>query len=135
MNIYIDIDGTIITKKTKVEAEGLSDLLEYVTTYHDCFWLTTHCKGDASSALWYIKNKVSEKSYHLLKKLHPTIWNTWKTEGIDFATDFLWLDDYAFDKEIRDLQSNNALHKLITINLKEDHRQLVTVLRDLKRNI
>ena len=34
MNIYLDIDGTILDKKTGKPASGLKEFLEYISTNH-----------------------------------------------------------------------------------------------------
>ncbi len=129
MNLYLDIDGTLITKQGGLEANHLYDFLKFATENHDCYWLTSHCKGDASTALEHLRGKVSEKSFELLKKIKPTNFGLWKTEGIDFSKDFLWLDDYAFDGEREELKRNNALHRLVEINLKEKPNQLLDFIK------
>lgn len=129
-NLYLDIDGTLITKQGGIEANHLYEFLLFATENHDCYWLTSHCKGDASTALEHLKGKVSEKSFELLKKVKPTTFELWKTEGIDFSKDFLWLDDYAFDGEKEELANNCALENWIEINLKDNPNQLLELIKD-----
>ncbi len=128
MNLYLDIDGTIITKQGCIEANHLFDFLSYAIENYDCYWLTSHCKGDVAGALEHLKGKVSDKSFELLKKIKPTNFNLWKTEAIDFSKDFLWLDDYAFDGEKAMLEKNNVLQKLILIDLKSNPDQLLDII-------
>lgn len=47
-----------------------------------------------------------------------------KTEAIDFSSDFLWLDDYAFDGEQAMLKEYGALDKLVLIDLAANPDQL-----------
>jgi hypothetical protein len=129
MNLYLDIDGTLITKQGGVDANYLYEFLCFAIKNYDCYWLTSHCKGDASTALEYLKDKVSERSYELLKKVKPTTFELWKTEGIDFSKDFIWLDDYAFDGEREMLDKNDALKNLIEINLKDNPNQLLGLIK------
>jgi len=126
--IYLDIDGVIITKHGGKEAKHLFEFLNSALGNCDCYWLTTHCKGDIATALDYVKDKVSEKSFELLKKFKPTNWNTWKTEAIDFKRDFIWLDDYIFDTEREILRENNALQNFIQIDLETKPDQLLEIM-------
>ena len=129
MNLYLDIDGTIITKQGGKEAEHLLEFLNFAIENFDCYWLTSHCKGNANTALEYIEDKVSKESFDLLKKFKPTTFGLWKTEAIDFVEDFIWLDDYAFDGERAMLEKNGALDKLILIDLKNKPEQLLDLIK------
>lgn len=126
MNLYLDIDGTIITEQG-IEANYLYDFLCFAIVNYDCYWLTTHCKGDASNALEYVKDIVSPQSFELLKKFKATNWNLWKTEGIDYDHNFVWLDDYVFDSEIEVLKEKDVLENLIKIDLKSNPDQLLDI--------
>lgn len=117
MNIYLDIDGVLLTKHGQ-PAEHLADFLDRATNTHDCYWLTTHCKGDVETAASYLKSKIDPILWAFVDKIKPTNWNTYKTEAIDFSSNFLWFDDYVFEKEKQDLETNKCTDKLITINLK-----------------
>lgn len=44
MNIYLDIDGVLITKNGQ-PAEYVEEFLEHIINKHNVFWLTTHCRG------------------------------------------------------------------------------------------
>ena len=129
--LYLDIDGTIITKKGCIEANHLFEFLSFALENFDCYWLTSHCKGDALTALEHVIDKVSEKSFELLKKFKPTTFELWKTEAIDFNDDFVWLDDYAFDGEITILEKNGALQNLILMDLKSNPDQLLDLITSL----
>ena len=111
MNIYLDIDGVILTKEGK-PAKNLDLLLEYITNNHDVYWLTTHCKGDAKYTVNYISRYFKPKTIKYLNKIKPTTFNTLKTEAINFDSDFLWLDDYLFDSEIQILKEKNKESKI-----------------------
>jgi hypothetical protein len=125
MNIYLDIDGVLLTKQGGFEANYLYEFLKFVTENHDCYWLTSHCKGDAESVLRHLKyNKVSEKSLELLKKVKPTNFELAKTEAIDFSKDFLWFDDYIFDREKEDLIKHNAFENWIKVDLRKNENML-----------
>jgi len=122
-NLYLDLDGVILTKNGE-EAKYLKEFLEAVTNEFNCYWLTTHCKGNSLPILDYLKDKISKESLEYLKTLKPTNWQTLKTEGIDFNEDFMWMDDYIMEAEKKVLKENNSLDKFIKINLKNNPNQL-----------
>lgn len=132
MNLYLDIDGVLITKQGSQEANHLFEFLRFAVDKYDCYWLTSHCKGNASTALEYIEDKVSAKSFELLKKLKPTTFELWKTEGINFSEYFFWLDDYIFDGEKEMLEKNGALQSFIQIDLRSSPDQLLQIMNNLQ---
>ncbi len=124
MNIYLDVDGTILTKD-KQPAQGLVEFLKHLTENHQVFWLTTHCKeGDASMVIKYLSNYFPEEATVLLSKIQATTWTTWKTEAIDFSTDFRWFDDFPLSPEIEELAKHNAQSKLIRVDLQTNPETL-----------
>ncbi len=88
MNVYLDIDGVLLTKDGNW-AIGAVEFLEKVTNKHKCYWLTMHCKGDASPAIEHIKQKTGEEPPRCLQGILPTNWGTLKTEAIDFSQEFV----------------------------------------------
>lgn len=122
-NLYLDLDGVILTKEGE-ETKHLKEFLQVVTNEFDCYWLTTHCKGDNLPVLEYLRDKVSEECLEYLKVLKPTNWNTLKTEAIDFQKDFIWMDDYIMESEKEILKKNNSLDKFIKVDLKNNPDQL-----------
>lgn len=123
-NLYLDIDGVLLTKQG-VSASHIVKFLQYATDNFDCYWLTTHCDGDATPAFLYLVGKLPPDAVPYLEKIKPTKWKLWKPEAIDFTGDFYWLDDYAFEEDRKILAEHQALDKLITIDLKADPDQLL----------
>jgi len=136
MNIYLDIDGVIITKDGK-PANHSKEFLKYITANHEVYWLTTHCKGDASYTFNYISRDFPKDIHPYLKKIKATNWQTNKTEAIDFTKSFIWLDDYIFEseKKVLNIFSNNW----VEINLKTNPDQLEELLDEFdpfnRRNV
>lgn len=126
MNIYLDIDGVLITKQC-LEANHLTGFLEAATTWHSCHFLSTHCKGNTAHALEYLSQVVSDDALNLLERIAPTNWSTLKTEAIDFSAPFIWLDDYAFHAEREVLAEHDAFRQLILIDLDRNPDQLLQV--------
>lgn len=129
MNIYLDIDGVLITKDG-VPAEHLSDFVKYILRNHSVYWLTTHCRAGGNNAVNYLKDKIDQKSFKLIKKIKPTNWNTLKTEAIDFKKDFLWIDDYIMEAEKNILKMNNCTDKIMLIDLRKNPNQLLKILNN-----
>lgn len=58
MNLYLDIDGVILTKSGD-PAPDLLSFLEFVTSRFDCYWLPTHCRGNFEGVFKHLFFKVS----------------------------------------------------------------------------
>lgn len=129
MNIYIDIDGVILTKDKK-PANNAIEFLKYITDKHRVYWLTSHCKGDAEYTLNHISQYFDTTVLTIMKKIKPTNWSFSKTEGIDFSEPFLWFDDQIFDFEKKDLIKRNALNNWVEINLTNNPNQLVELVNN-----
>lgn len=114
-DLYLDIDGVLL-KKNGEPVPHLDEFIEFVVANFDCYWLTTHCKGNVKPALSRFKNKVSNKTFEFIKKIKPTNWRTWKTEAINFNQDFFWLDDGIFLTEEETLKQHNAQDNFIRVN-------------------
>ena len=130
--IYIDIDGVLLDYMTGKPAEHAEELIMFLTSgRYDCYWLTTHCKGDAQTALDYLSEHFSGKTMRRLRRIQPTQWTDLKTEAIDLMSDFIWLEDHPFQAEISAL---DALHKrasLCMVDLNREH-ELLNVINFIK---
>ena len=131
MKLYLDIDGVLITAKNPNAPEGIDAFLEYVSSNFDCHWLTTHCKGDTSACIQYLKQYLSNNSLVSLSKIKPTTWDTLKTEAIDMEESFYWLDDYPMMAEKKELEKHGKLDSLIQVNL-NNQNELERIIKILK---
>jgi len=122
--LYLDIDGVLMTKKGNKPAKHLLDFLKFATSNFDCYWLTTHCQGDAESTVNYLKLRMPEEVFPYLDKIKATNWNTLKTEAIDFSSPFLWFDDDLFDKEREELVKHNTLENWVEVDLRKNQHFL-----------
>jgi len=119
MNIYLDINGTLLTKEL-TPAKHLHRFLKNATENHCVFWLTGHCKGNATEALSYMSQFVPTDTLDLLKHVMPTNWKILKIEAVDFQTNFLWFDDYILFHERNELRNRKKLASLVDVNLDTD---------------
>jgi hypothetical protein len=114
---YLDIDGVILTPKNTSKAENLSEFLDVLTGSFDCYWLTTHCKGDSKDVVRYLSKFLDDNLLQKLVVIKPTTWSTLKTEAIDLSNDFLWFDDYPLEAEIEQLKLHGKLDCLVVVDL------------------
>lgn len=123
--LYLDVDGVLLTNKnTRVAPYGV-EFIDAVTSKFDCYWLTTHCKdGNTDMVLDRLSKYYPTKTIAKLQAVKPVKWNTLKTEGIDFDSDFFWVDDYVFTIEKKVLASNGCMDKLILVDLNRKNELL-----------
>ena len=119
MNIYLDIDGVLLTRDHSVPEYG-EEFIAYLTSHHEVNWLTTHCRGGENRAIDYLSQYYSETILAKLSKVKPTDWKDQKTEAIDFNSEFIWLDDYPFESEKRVLKKHNRIDALMVVDLKRE---------------
>lgn len=131
MRLYLDIDGVLLNYSSDTCANHSNELIDYVTKEFDCYWLTTHCKGDVTPAIEYLSKYFPVETIEKLKTIKPTYWEDLKTEGIDFDKNFIWLDDYPFQAELSVLEHFGVSDSLYKIDLK-DEDELLNVLNYLK---
>ena len=132
--IYIDIDGVLLDYKTGKPAEHAEELIMFLTSgRYDCYWLTTHCKGDAQAALDYLSEHFSEKVMRRLRRVHPTQWTDLKTEAIDLLSDFVWLEDYPFQAEISQLYKYQKAESLYKVDLQRKD-DLLNAIRFIRKH-
>lgn len=132
MNIYLDIDGVLLASETSL-ASGADQFLQAILALYpgSTYWLTTHCWRGENSTIECLSPLVDDQSLRLLPKVRPTEWGELKTDAINFDQDFLWFDDDLLDAERQVLVANNALDKLIMIDLAADPLVLKKVTNNL----
>ena len=128
--LYLDIDGVLLTIKQTKPADHSVELIKYVVENFDCYWLTTHCKGDARNAIRYLTPYFDVQTLQLLNHIKPTNWDTLKTEAIDFSHEFFWLEDYPFNSEKEVLSNHNRIDSLILVDLnnRDELNRIVNIL-------
>lgn len=130
--LYMDIDGVLLhTKRVRVP-EFAEEFIDYVTTHFDCYWLTTHCKGDANGPLGYLSQYYDSNVIERLKGIKPTTFDVLKTDAICFDEDFYWLDDSPFNAELAVLRQYGCEGRCIVVNLscQDELRRIKLMLED-----
>lgn len=128
-NVYIDIDGVILTRGG-VPAYHLDEFLTHILKNYSVFWLTSRCRGDSKYTVSYLENFVTKESISLLKKVRPTSFRLDKTEAIDFGKKFFWLDDEIFASEANTLKEHDKYDSWIEVNLMKNPNQLLHLIRN-----
>ena len=122
-NVYLDIDGVILTRGGS-PAFHLEKFLKHMLANYSVFWLTSRCHGDSKYTVEYLAKFVPEEVLPLLAKIKPTNFTLDKTEAIDFGSEFYWLDDELFDSEKKALQNRGKFNSWIEVNLIDNPDQL-----------
>ncbi len=135
MNIYLDIDGTLIhedlTANYGKAAAGLAEFLIALRP-HTTYWLTTHCRdGKPERAREIMKRFVPPELYADIDRIKPTAWDVMKTEGIDWFQDFIWFDNDIYPFEWEQIKEGTDGQQVIEVNLKANPNQLVEIARDI----
>jgi hypothetical protein len=135
MNIYLDIDGTLVHEdghKAGQPAAGLAGFLLALRP-HETFWLTTHCMdGNPEPARAILKGSLPREYWPDIERIQPTKWTLQKTEAIDFTKQFIWFDDTVMDGELKVLKKHAVGDKqwFVQVDLESNPRQLVDIVRE-----
>lgn len=130
MKLYIDIDGVLLKARDPYPAEYAEEFISYIVEHFDCYWLTTHCKGDTTPTINYLSEYFSDSALEKLKRIKSTMWDTLKTDALDFSSKFIWLDDYIMNAEFAVLEENNCLDAAYKVDLETEN--LLEILDALK---
>ena len=123
-NIYLDIDGVILTRGG-MPALHLDKFLKHILNNFSVFWLSSRCRGDGKYTIEYLSHFLPAESLNLVKVIKPTIFVLDKTEAIDFNKSFFWLDDELFASEMNSLNEHDKYSSWIQMNLMENPNQLL----------
>lgn len=135
MNIYLDIDGTMIHEdewgRDNLAAAGLAEFIIALRPY-DTYWLTTHCRnGNPERPREIMKRHLPESLHPDIDRIKPTVWDTMKTQGIDWTEDFIWFDNDIMDAEWLRFESAKPEQQVIEVNLRTNPEQLKEITRDI----
>jgi len=135
--LFLDIDGVLLGKIDGriALARGASTFLGFVTAYFDCYWLTTHCQGDAETAQIYLKPYLRKELLKTIKKMKPTYFNVLKTDALPKNTDFFWVEDQPLASELKFLEGNGLVSCLIRVDTYANKEGLLECLNYLQKHL
>ena len=116
-------------------AKHAKEFIEFCLSNYQCFWLTTHCNdGDPKNLMKMFRSYADSAVMELLKNIKPTQWKTFKSEAIDFSSNFYWIEDQLMSYEIDQLKKNNAFDRWIKIDTRKQPNDLRRALSILKKH-
>ena len=133
MNIYLDIDGTLIHENL-AEPKAADGLVEFITALrpHTTYWLTTHCRdGNPDRPREIMKRFLPPELHADIDRIKPTVWDVMKTEGIDWSEDFIWFDNDISAFEWEQIEKGSEGQQAIEVNLHTNPVQLLEIVRDV----
>lgn len=137
---YIDIDGVLLRngRGGPELIPRFSRVIGYLKKNFDCHWLTTHVRSGVGSAgamnklIPFLKKARVDSG--ILDGIHPSDWQTLKTEAIDFTQPFLWLEDSPLIAEHRICEEKGCLDNIVLVDWRRRASRLtVRRLRRVRR--
>ncbi|MBL7004415.1 MAG: hypothetical protein ISR69_10355 [Gammaproteobacteria bacterium] len=136
MNLFIDIDGVLLGKSPVTQQPALAthaeEFISFCLLHFNCYWLTTHCKGDVQTALDYLTPYSKPSFIEMLKNIKPSHFKTFKTEAL--FGDFYWIDDQPTAYEIQYLDENEVLDRWLQVNTCNNIDELESIINFFKQH-
>lgn len=137
MNIYLDIDGTMIHENL-AENKGANGLSEFIIALrpYTTYWLTTHCRdGNPERPREIMKRYLPKELHGDIDRIKPTVWDSLKTQGIDWSEDFIWFDNDIHNGEWEVLKQCTERQSVIEVDLRLNQDHLIEITRDLTQGL
>ena len=148
INLYLDIDGTLIqdacinpTTGLKTIASGALELLQFSVNHFNCFWLSYYARGKKPNNISRVFRDALDVQVlpnewtEVFGMIKNAKWTTNKTQGIDLNIPFFWIDDNVSDADQDFLKNNGVFATVINVNLDRNPNDLHRVLQILKVSI
>jgi hypothetical protein len=107
--LFLDIDGVLLRRRHSGMFDGFElaphclEFLEWATIRFRCRWLSSRCRqgflDGSHRAFRRAGGSLSDPRWQVLHLIEPAMWSAEKTEAIDPAADFWWLDDGPSDHD------------------------------------
>jgi hypothetical protein len=143
--LFVDLDGVLLRRRHSGVFDGFElapgclDFLEWATPRFRCRWLSTRCRqgwADGSRrAFRHAGARLDDPRWAVLDLIEPAAWSVNKTEAIDPASEFWWLDDDPTERDLDWLRVHKRADRLIQVSTDYDHRALLVARWTLKRAI
>jgi hypothetical protein len=128
--LYLDIDGVLLCRRHPGMFDGFElalgclDFLEWATTRFQCRWLSMRCRSgflDGSRRAFRAAGApLDDRRSAVMNLIEPAAWRVEKTEPIDPASDFWWIDDNPSERDRDWLRAHNRQDRLIEVSCDRD---------------
>ena len=78
-----------------------------------------------------MKRFVPPELHADIDRIKPTVWDTMKTQGIDWSRDFIWFDNDISPFEWEKIEQGHENQQAIEVNLRANPNQLHEITSDL----
>jgi hypothetical protein len=128
--LFLDIDGVLLRRRHLGMFDGFElaphclEFLEWAIPRFRCRWLSARCRkgflDGSHRAFRQAGAPVSDPRWKVLHLVDPAVWSIDKTEAIDPAADFWWIDDNPSDHDRQWLLAHHRQDRLIEISVDRD---------------
>jgi hypothetical protein len=129
LRVYLDMDGVILRSVGASVwncgweiADGALDFLTWAVERFDVAWLTARCRdGDMRHIERGIRHAIPAKTLPsewrvILDRTTAAAWSRLKTDAIDLADEFAWIDDAPQSEALLVLESRGLADRWIECN-------------------
>ena len=128
--LNLDIDGVLLRRRQPglfdafELAPGCLEFLEWATVQFRCRWLSTRCRvgwpDGSRRAFQHAGARLDDPRWAVLDQIESAAWRASKTEGIDPASDFWWIDDDPTEHDRDWLRLHRREGRLIQVSSDRD---------------
>jgi hypothetical protein len=143
--LYLDIDGVLLRRRHSGMFDAFEiapdclDFLEWATSRFQCRWLSSRCRAGwpdgTRRAFHHAGAPLDDPGWQVLHLIGPALWTANKTEAIDPASDFWWLDDDPNEDARNWLRTHHREDRLIQVSSDRDPAALAVARSILERVI
>jgi hypothetical protein len=143
--LYLDIDGVLLRRRHSGMFDAFEiapnclDFLEWGTAHFQCRWLSSRCRAGwpdgRRRAFHHAGARLDDPRWGVLGLVEPALWTANKTEAIDAASDFWWLDDDPTEHARNWLPAHRREDRLIQLSIDRDPAALTVARSILARAI
>ncbi|MEM3097470.1 MAG: hypothetical protein QXU32_01955 [Nitrososphaerales archaeon] len=119
MRLYIDIDGVLLIPKNDNNQdapplkEHVDEFIKWAVYRYDCYWLTAWAPDGTMDT---IKSELLPYLPKEANAIKPSKWHDLKTEALDPAGGWIWIDDNILPGEQRFLEMYGLQNNFIKVD-------------------
>jgi hypothetical protein len=134
--LFLDIDGVLLRHRHSGMFDGFElaphclEFLEWATARFPCRWLSSRCRkgflDGSHRAFRQAGAPLFDPRWAVLHQIETAVWSVNKTEGIDLASDFWWIDDDPSEHDREWLARHGRQDRLIVVSADRDPDALLS---------